>query len=73
MEDKSSATVVSDISAWIATYQTASADLHIGPMQNIRTDADPVFMSKELQKECQARHICLSHASPRHQEMNGLA
>ena len=47
--------------------------LHHNTLKGIRTDADPVFMSEELKEECDTKRIHLSHAFPRHQEMNRLA
>ena len=73
LKDKSAYEVINAISAWMATYQTGEAMLHPGTLKGIRTDADPVFTSEELKEECNTKRIHLSHASPRHQEMNGLA
>ena len=73
MTDKSASTIIDTLLIWMATYQTADAELHTGPLEAIRTDADPVFESQEFLQGCADYKIGLSHAAPRHQEMNGLA
>ena len=73
MKDKRSHTLLRTLLIWMATYQTAETELFIGPLSRVRTDADPSFTSEEFLEGCALHHIRLSHAAPRHQEMNGLA
>ena len=46
---------------------------YTGPLEGVRSDADKAFTSKEFHEMCVERKLKLSFASPRHQEMNGLA
>ena len=73
MDDASSKTVLQAIATYVATYQTADSKFFTGPMEGIRTDAGSAFMSQEFVKDCTEKRINVSHAAPRHQEMNGLA
>ena len=53
--------------------KTEVAELHTRPLEAIKTDADPIFESQKFLQDCEDYKIGLSHAAPRHQEMNGLA
>ena len=72
MKEKTPSSVFTAITTWQTIYKTAEAEIHPGFFSSIRSDADPVFMSEELHNACTNRGIALTHASPRHQEMNGL-
>ena len=72
MKDKTPQSVLKAITSWQAIYRTAETEIYPGFFSSIRSDADPVFMSDELTTACNKQGINLTHASPRHQEMNGL-
>ena len=73
LEDSSSDSVAKAVNSWIATYQSSDATFYTGPLEDIRSDAGTEFTSEEFQDMCNEREINFSFASPRHQEMNGLA
>ena len=72
IKDKTPESVLKAITTWQAIYRTAEAEIHPEFLSSIRSDADTVFMSEELQTACNKRGINLTHPSLRHQEMNGL-
>ena len=54
--------VIEAIDSWIATNQL-NPTFHPGALTAIRTDAGSCFTSQEFIKECESRHIKLSHAA----------
>ena len=48
MYNKNSETVLLTIRKFFNTYKTTDSELHIGPIESLRGDADPVFMSEEF-------------------------
>ena len=73
MHDKTAATVLKTLMTWCATTKIKGVTLHPGFLTDIRTDADSVFMSEEFRNGCLLIGVDVTHAAPRHQEMNGLA
>ena len=47
--------------------------LYTGPLEGVRSGAGTAFTSKEFHEMCVERKLKFSFASPRHQEINGLA
>ena len=72
LENKESESIIRALMIWIATYQSSDATFYPGALCAIRTNADTKLMSKKLLQDCIKHHIHLTHAAPRHQEMNGL-
>ena len=48
------------------------AHFHAWRIHELRTDAGSAFTSDEFIKDCESHGIKVTHAAPRHQEMNGI-